>query len=137
MFQASVWTGLFFVIGIAINSRPHAVWVVAASALGMLVANYQTATGLQILDPEQLITRVQSENVTLGLMGYNATLAALALFLNRQTLVAPILGIILTVPLTQFLPLLGVPALTAPFVLATWIVLFLEYLEPRLFQSRR
>ncbi|MCZ2341576.1 MAG: urea transporter [Bacteroidales bacterium] len=137
MFQASVWTGLFFAIGIAVNCRPHAVWVVAASFVGMLVANYQDVAGLEILDPEQLVGRRHAENITLGLYGYNATLVALALFLNRRTLVAPILGMILSVPLTEVFPQLGLPALTAPFVLATWIILFLEYLEPRLFIAGR
>jgi urea transporter len=36
------------------------------------------------------------------------------------------------VPLTEFVPLLGVPALTAPFVLATWIVLAFGHFEARI-----
>lgn len=137
MFQASVWTGLFFVIGIAVNCRPHAVWVIAASWIGLFVANYQDMVSLPILDHEPFVSRKHAENVRLGLFGYNAALVALALFLNRRTLVAPILGVIFSVPLTEIFPQLGLPALTAPFVVATWMVLFLEYLEPRLFPLGR
>ena len=40
MFQASIWTALLFVIGIAISDWQHALWVIAGSALGMLVGIY-------------------------------------------------------------------------------------------------
>lgn len=133
MFQASVWTGVLFVAGIAVSDRVHAGLVVIGSVVGMLVANYHVAAGMQALDPERLVERLQSETVTLGLFGYNATLVAVALFLNRRSLAAPLLGVLLSVPLTELVPRLGLPALTAPFVLATWVVLGLERLESRFF----
>ncbi len=68
----------------------------------------------------------------MGLYGYNATLAAVALFLWRRSFIAPLLGILLSVPLTELIPLVGLPALTAPFVLATWLVLAFGWLERRL-----
>ena len=73
------------------------------------------------------------EVAALGLYGYNATLAAVALFLWRRSLIPPLLGILISVPLTEYFPMLGLPALTAPFVLATWLVLALGWLEARLF----
>lgn len=133
MFQASIWTGVLFVVGIALNDRPHAMLVVLGSVIGMLVANYHVAAGMQTIDPEKLIPRSQADTVTLGLFGYNATLVAVALFLNRRSLAAPFLGVLLSVPLTELVPRLGLPALTAPFVLATWIVLGLERLESQFF----
>jgi urea transporter len=42
------------------------------------------------------------------------------------------MGILLSVLLTELVPLTGLPALTAPFVLATWIVLALGRAERRL-----
>ncbi len=69
------------------------------------------------------------ENVALGLYGYNATLAAVALSLARRSLIAPLLGMLISVAITELIPLLGIPALTAPFVLATWAVLALGCLE--------
>jgi urea transporter len=121
MFQASIWTALLFLIGIALSDWQHALWVIAGSVLGMLVGLYHHDSAAEV--------------AALGLYGYNATLAAIALFLWRRSLIAPLLGIFLTVPLTEFVPLLGLPALTAPFVAATWLVLALGWFERKLFRS--
>jgi urea transporter len=132
MFQASVWTGILFLVGIAVNDRQHAAWVLAAAIIGMVVASYHVDAAMRSLDPERLIERDQFENIRLGLFGYNATLAAVALYLWRRSLIPPLLGILLSVPLTEAIPRLGLPALTAPFVLATWLVLALGWLDGRL-----
>jgi len=42
------------------------------------------------------------------------------------------LGMLLAVLLTDLIPMLGLPALTAPFVLATWLVLAFGWLDRRL-----
>jgi urea transporter len=136
MFQASIWTGLLFLAGIAISNREHAGWVLLASVLGMVVVSYHLDVAERALDPERLIERDQFENVRLGLYGFNATLAAVALYLWRRSLIPPLLGIVLTVPITELIPRVGLPALTAPFVLATWIVLALGWLEGRLFGGK-
>ena len=44
---------------------------------------------------------------------------------------------LLSVPLTELCRMLGLPALTAPFVLATWLVLALGWLEGRFFREPR
>jgi urea transporter len=129
MFQASVWTGLLFLIGIAVNDSRHAAWVLAGSVVGMLLASYHVDAAERAIDPEKLVERDMFENIRLGLYGYNATLVAVALYLWRRSLIPPLLGVLLSVPITEFLPRLGLPALTAPFVLATWIVLALGRLE--------
>lgn len=135
MFQASVWTGLLFVVGIALSDWRHATWVLVGSLVGMLVGNYHATAAVRALDPERLVDRSLFENVELGLYGYNATLAAVALFLWRRSLIPPLLGILLSVPLTELVPKLGLPALTAPFVLATWLVLALGWLDGRFFRE--
>jgi urea transporter len=129
MFQGSVWTGILFLVGIALSDRRHAAWVLAASVLGMMVAGYHVDAAERALDPERLVERDVFENIRLGLYGYNATLAAVALYLWRRSLIPPLLGALLSVPLTELVPRLGLPALTAPFVLATWLVLALGWLE--------
>ncbi len=101
----------------------------------MLVGSHLVTAAVRVLDPESLVDRSLLENVALGLYGYNATLAAVALFLWRRSLIYPILGILLSVPLTKLFPVIGLPALTAPFVLATWIVLALGWLEGKLFRG--
>lgn len=131
MFQASVWTGLLFLLGIALSDWQHAAWVLVGAVLGTLLGSYHATAMSRALDPERLVDRLLTENVALGLYGYNATLAAVALFLWRRSLIAPLLGILISVPITEYFPRLGLPALTAPFVLATWIVLGLGWLEAR------
>ena len=135
MFQASIWTALLFLAGIALNDWRHASWVLVGSIVGMLVGNYHATAAARALDPESLVDRALTENVALGLYGYNATLAAVALFLWRRSLIPPLLGMLLSVPLTELVPLLGLPALTAPFVLATWLVLAFGWLDGRIFRE--
>lgn len=131
MFQGSVWTGRLFLIGIALSDWRHALWVLTGAIIGALVADYHVEAAARSIDPERLVERAMTENIALGLYGYNATLAAVALFLWRRSLIPPILGILLSVPLTEAFPLLGLPALTAPFVLSTWIVLAMGWLESK------
>ena len=58
---------------------------------------------------------------------------AVALFLWRRSLIPPLLGMLLSVPITELFPRLGLPALTAPFVLATWVVMAFGWMDRRLF----
>lgn len=132
MFQASIWTAVFFLVGIAVSERRHAAWVLLGSVVGMLLAGWHVDAAVRSIDPEQLIPRTQFEVIQLGLYGYNATLAAVALFLWRRSVIPPLLGILFTVPLTELVPRLGLPALTAPFVLATWLVMILAWLDRQL-----
>jgi urea transporter len=136
MFQASVWTALLFLIGIALSDWQHASWVVIGSVVGVLLATCIANAGTQAVDPESLVERTVFQNMALGLYGYNATLAAIALYLWRRSLIPALLGILLSVPLTEYVPMLGLPALTAPFVLASWIVLGLGWLDGRLFREK-
>jgi len=135
MFQASMWTALLFLVGIALSDWRHASWVLVGSIVGMLVGSYHAVAAARALDPESLVDRALTENVALGLYGYNATLAAVALFLWRRSLIPPLLGMLLSVPLTELVPVFGLPALTAPFVLATWLVLAFGWLDRRLFRE--
>jgi urea transporter len=121
-FQANAGTGVLFLLGIAVNDWRHAVWVLTASMLSVLGAVFHNAP---------------TEGIALGLYGYNAPLTALALFLWRPSFIAPLLGIMLCIPITEYVPLLGLPALTLPFVLTTWLVLALGALEGRLFRTGR
>jgi urea transporter len=122
LFQASIWTALLFLAGIALNNWRHAGWAVVASLVGMLVGIYHHDSSAEVAE--------------LGLYGYNAVLAALGLAVWRPSVIPPLLGIVLSVPLTENFPLLGLPALTAPFVLSTWLVQLLVLLEGRLYGTR-
>ncbi len=135
MFQATLWSGVLFLAGIAVGDWRHALFVLAGSIVGMLIASFHLTAAAEALDPERLVVRTQFDNVALGLYGYNATLAALALFLARRSILPSLVGMALAVPLTELFPRLGLPALTAPFVVATWIVLLTAGLEDRWFKS--
>ncbi len=123
LFQASIWTTLFFLVGMALNNWRHACWAVVASLVGMLVGMYHQDSSAEV--------------AALGLYGYNAVLAALALSVWRPSVLAPLLGIMFSVPLTEHIPLLGLPALTAPFVLSTWLVQALVVFEGWLTAQKR
>ena len=121
MFQASIVTSLAFFVGLAVNNWRHAVLALVGSILGTLVGIYhQDPTGA----------------VDIGIYGYNASLAAIALYLWRPSLVIPVLGAFLSTPLTEMFPKihdwvawLNPAALTAPFVFACWIVIGIGALE--------
>jgi urea transporter len=132
MFQASIWTGLLFLLGIYVSDQRHAGIVLIGALVGVLVARYHFALGAKAIDPDLLVEREAFDVIRIGLYGFSATLAPVALYLWRKSLIAPLLGMLLTVPLTELVPMIGLVALTAPFVLATWIVLGLYWLEARL-----
>lgn len=135
MFQGTLWGGVFFLLGIAISNRTHAVWVLLGSVVGMLVSAYHATAGSDALHIERLLEHAHSDNIALGLYGYNATLTAAALYLWRKSVIPPLLGMILSVPVTELIPTLGLPALTAPFVLTTWLVMLLGWTEASLLKK--
>jgi len=109
IFGANILTGILFLVGIAISNWRHGVLALLGSVLGTLLAIYHN-------DP--------AASVSIGIYGYNASLAAMAVYLWRKSLLIPILAALISVPLTEFFPgSLEIPALTAPFVAASWIVI--------------
>lgn len=115
MFGANVVTGLLFLVGIALSDRWQAAIALLGSIAGTALAYYHN-------DP--------AGSIGIGIYGYNAALAAMAIFLGRRSLLLPLLAALISVPLTEFFPKsLGIPALTAPFVVAAWIVLAIGRLE--------
>jgi urea transporter len=122
MLGANEMSGVLFLIGIAISNPWHAAMALMGSVVG-------TSVGFYHGDPET--------NLSIGLYGYNGALAAIALFLPKPSFALPLLAAVVSTPLTEFFPKsLGIPALTAPFVLASWIVLALLWSERRLFATR-
>lgn len=114
MFQANVVTGIAFLIGLAVSDWRHAVLGMLGSILGTLVAIYhQDLPG----------------SIEIGIYGYNATLTAIALYLWRKSLLIPILGALISTPITEYFGLTGLATLTAPFVAACWIVILVGAME--------
>ncbi len=109
MFQGgSVLSGLFFLAGILLNSRVHALYTVWGALL-----------------PLGMVWMVGSDYAAFnaGLLGYNAVLCAIALGDRSWAGAAwATLSVTLSVLLQVWGMSLGMTTLTAPFVVSVWIV---------------
>ncbi|MGX0479942.1 urea transporter [Staphylococcus pasteuri] len=113
----SVWAGLLILIGILIGSRKAFVFAIVGSIIGYLIVG---------------LLGGNTDNINQGLFGYNLILTAIALGstfkTSINTYVSAFLGLLLAVllnlGLNTMLEPLGLPSLTMPFILATWIMLF-------------
>lgn len=98
--------GALIALGLWLANRRAAVWALVGSTAGVLIA-------LWLQEPASAL---------LGLDSYNPALAALALSQVRRHPWLPLLGILLAILLTPGFAALHLPALTAPFILACWLV---------------
>ncbi len=115
MFQAHWVAGLLIAIGLLVNSRRSFVFALVGSLLGELFA---------------LIEGVDAASVMTGLYGFNPVLTGIALgaiFPARHAAWVALLGMGATFVVAELLGLafapVALPALTAPFVLTTWLFL--------------
>lgn len=99
--------GVCLLLGLLLADRRAACWAVLGSAGGLALALYE---GL----PQQ--------SALIGLYGYNAALAAIALSQVHRRPWLPALGIALALVLQPGFSALGPPALTMPFILTCWLV---------------
>ncbi len=125
-FQGNAITGVFFAAGLLMSSRAAGVAALLGSFAGLLVA-----WGLGAAEPA----------IRAGAFGFNPALTAIALgsgffVLNIGSAAYGILAVIATAvvfaALSAALEPLGMPALTAPFVLVVWLFLLASPLFRRL-----
>lgn len=122
VFLIKSWvTGLFFLAGLAVGNWRAAAWAAFASALSLFIAIIWKGPGVDISN---------------GLYGFSAVLTGIALgatFCKStwKTAIWCILGIIITVfvqaAMNAFFSPMGLPTLTGPFCVTTWIFLFPAY----------
>ena len=98
--------GGLIAIGLWLANRRAAVWALIGASAGLLIA-------LLLGEPTSAL---------LGLHSYNPALAALALSQTSRHPWPALLGIGLAIILTPGFTALHLPALTAPFILACWLV---------------
>ncbi|MFH1224352.1 MAG: urea transporter [Candidatus Diapherotrites archaeon] len=111
MFQASIITGIIFLIAIFINSRRAAIYAFAGSLAGMLAA---------------VLLAFPLGTVNAGIFGFNAVLCGIAFSgYGKNSAIYALFSAVLSVFIIYSINLSGWPALTAPFVFATWITLML------------
>lgn len=118
VFLVNSWvTGLLFLIGLAISSRWAAIWAAIASAVALGTAILYQCNGGDIAN---------------GLFGFSPVLTGIALgttfyHVNWRTAIWSLLGIFATVfiqaGMDTFFSPLGIPTLTGPFCVATWLFL--------------
>ncbi len=108
MLQANTVTGIVFLIAILVSSRISGVYALIGSVLGLALA-------LVLSFPLNLINA--------GVFGFNGVLCGIA-FAGRKgsALAYAVASIAISVLIAYGMTLINVPALTAPFVFATWIV---------------
>jgi urea transporter len=118
MFQDNLLTGVIFLVAILVNSRISAAFAALGSALALLTALTLGGDGVAIYH---------------GLYGFNAVLCAIALgglffVLTWKSALYALLAVVFSVPVFAAIAVLlspiGMPALTAPFVLTTWLFLW-------------
>ncbi|KMT53097.1 urea transporter [Pseudomonas fildesensis] len=98
--------GALIALGLWLANRRAALWALGGAITGVLVA--------LLLD--------ETASALLGLHSYNPALAALALSQARRQPWLPLFGMLLAIILTPGFAALHLPALTAPFILACWLV---------------
>lgn len=106
MLQESALSGVFFLVGILACSRARGLWAIAGSLVGGIVA---------------LVFGQPMDKIASGLFGANAALTGVSLPPAGMRVWAIFVGFALTVPLVLTFKAIGVPPLTAPFVIASWL----------------
>ncbi|MDE5773541.1 MAG: urea transporter [Muribaculaceae bacterium] len=123
VFLINSWiTGIFFLLGLLVCSWRAALWAAIGSAVSLFIAIVWQGPGADIAN---------------GLYGFSAVLTAIALgatFCNSnnwKTWIWAILGIVATVfiqaAMNAFFSPMGLPTLTGPFCIGTWIFLMPQY----------
>jgi len=107
IFLGEPLAGAIVLLGLFLANRRAALWALSGSAIGIGFALQQGWPSVPTLA---------------GLYGYNSALAALALSQFYRHPGVPLLGIFLALPLQPGFGALFLPELTAPFILACWLI---------------
>lgn len=118
VFLVDSWvTGLFFLVGLWLSNWRAALWAAIGSAVALLVA---------------ILFKTSGSDVAGGLYGFSPVLTAIALGTvfykpGRRSALWALTGIVVTVFVQAGMDVmvapLGIPTLTAPFCITTWLFL--------------
>ena len=122
VFLINSWvTGILFLIGLYLSNKWAALWASIGSMVSLLTVLYFHGAGNDIVN---------------GLYGFSPVLTAIALGCtfyrpNLRTAIWTLLGVLVTVFIQAGMDILmlpfGIPTLTAPFCIATWLFLLPMY----------
>lgn len=122
----SLWTGSLILVGLFWAGWRFGIYAIIGALVSWLTA-YSIG--------------VDSQSLNLGLYNYNAVLTIIAVSLvfdskKKKRLLTGIIAATLTVPVTAGLELLldplGLPALTFPFIVCSWLFIALRKLYPKI-----
>jgi urea transporter len=112
IFQDNIWAGILFIIGIFINRPIAAIYAIVGIALSSTIA-------CQLKEPVN--------DIYLGLLSYNAVLCAITFAGNKaEDFLLGLISVILSVLIMIQMRYMNLPALTFPFVLATWLAIIIK-----------
>lgn len=122
VFLINSWiTGLIFLIGLFISNKWAGIWAFIASAIALTFA---------------IIFKTSEASVSDGLYGFSATLTGIAIGMtfykpNWKSAIWALIAIVTTVfiqaAMNAILVPYGIPSLTAPFCIATWLFLLPQF----------
>lgn len=117
IFQDNIWAGILFIIGVFISRPIAAVYAIVSIALSSMIA-------YQLKEP--------INDIYMGLLSYNAVLCAITFAgKKRKDFIMGLIAVVLSVLIMIQMRYLNLPALTFPFVLATWISLSIKAIPKR------
>ncbi len=122
VFLIDSWvTGIFFLVGLFVCNRWAAIWAAVGSAISLALA---------------ILFKADPSDIASGLFGFSPVLTAIALGMtfysvNWRTALWTVVGIVATVFIQGAMDVMmepwGLPTLTGPFCLATWLFLLPQY----------
>ncbi len=123
LFSPTIISGLLFLAGVALSNWRHGLIALSGAVIGTVVSYYYG--------------NVDPTSVDSGLYGFNGVLTAVAVFVVcggklRLAILSALLATILIPAVTDF----GVPAVSAPFVLTTWLMIALGWIERQWFDVK-
>ena len=120
LFSPTLLSGILFFCGVLVSNVRHAIIALLGATIGSLVSYYYRDA-----DPA---------SVNIGLYGFNGVLAAVSAYvICGGKLRLAILGALVATILLPAIGSLGVQSLSAPFALATWLLLILGWIDRRWF----
>jgi urea transporter len=109
MFQANIVTALLFALGIFVSSKRAALFALLGSMIGF---GFAAAISMPLGQTNH------------GIFCYNGVLCGIAFSgVNRHAMMGAVAASALSVVIVAGFALANIPALTAPFVFATWIMM--------------
>ncbi len=117
LFSPNPWSGLLYLAGLALGNWRHGIVALLAATIASAVSYYHgDAASVSLFNT--------------GLFGFNGVLTALAVFVFcGSKLRLAILGAMLATMLTPAISYFGINALSVPFVVTSWLVIVLGWVE--------